>query len=149
VPWSSPVVQLLEWTLAKALHIRGHRIQFGDIELHGGHQASRLLHIRVDNPIAKVVMCVAYGAGCQSFTTHEMSQVGAESSFGRSAGDRVAVGAGSAFKDHLACAHRIADLRWPTLLLNPTIEVFLRIDVNPQQHFAVLGSAVLGALAEI
>ena len=35
------------------------------------------------------------------------------------------------------------------LLLNPTLEILLRLYVHTQQHLGVLGSAILGALAEV
>ena len=63
--------------------------------------------------------------------------------------DGVAVHAGGSFEDTAAFRHGIIIHRRLLLLLNPSAELFRRIDINAQKHLGMLDAAILSALAKI
>jgi len=61
----------------------------------------------------------------------------------------MAVQARARLEDHPSLRYSVRDDRLLTLLLNPSMEVRMRLDINPDEHLGVLDSAILCALAEI
>src|ERR1700674_672689 len=78
-----------------------------------------------------------------------MSQIRAEAPVRDSARNGMAVDARSSLKDptpFVRCA--ISHVRL-SFILNPLVELLLRVNVDAQEHLGVLHPAVLGALADI
>ena len=101
------------------------------------------------NPELEIFVSVGSGAGCDGFAAHEVSEIRAEAAIGDSAGDRVAIDAGSFFKDVATGSDgigRIGDLFFGS---NPLTELLGRIDVDAKKHFGVLSAAVLRALTKV
>src|ERR1700683_3104213 len=100
-------------------------------------------------PGPQVFRSVGCSARCNGVTTHQMREVRTKMSICDGSGNSVAVHAGSRLKDAAAFHNRVTRDGRLFLLLDPVVELFRRIHINPQQHFGVLDAAILRALTEI
>src|SRR5271163_1020153 len=60
----------------------------------------------------------------------------------------MAVDTSRRFKNPAAFTDCITQLRWLAFFLDPPVELILRFDVHAQEHFGVLGAAILGTLTK-
>jgi hypothetical protein len=101
------------------------------VEPHRRHERSRLEPTWVLNPQANILVVVPGYAGCDRVAAHQVGEVRTESPLCWRAGYCVAVYAGSSFKNTLPLIRGITRLRGLALLLNPVVELFARLNVNP------------------
>src|SRR5271167_2117534 len=136
-------------TSAKSLQIRRYRRRLLSAQTHRRHLAPGFDESRIVNPRQQVSRRVARHAGGYGLPAHEMRQIRTVGAICRGACNGVAVDAGRLLEDTLSLGRLVSDVRWLLLLVNPSIEIFTRVDVYAQKHFGVLGSAVLRALPQI
>src|SRR5580704_4318460 len=82
-----------------------------------------------------------------------MSQIGAETSVGNRSRNSMAINASCCLKNppaFLSCIiHLCGHFCGFRLFLNPLLEFIWRVHVNTEKHLGVLGTAILGTLANI
>ena len=88
-------------------------------------------------------------AGRDRVSAHQVREVGTESPVGHCARHGVAVDAGGRLEYALSLGNSATCSRRLALLLNPSVEFILRLDINTQQHLGVLCPAILRTLAEV
>src|ERR1700722_3880395 len=133
----------------ECLQICGHGVQLLLVQLHRWHQGARFDSLGIPNPEPEIFWCVAGCAGCNRISTHQVGEVGTKASFRRCARHSVAVGAGSSFEYSLPLGSRVTHYGRLGLLLNPSVEVLMRLNINTQKHLGVLCPAVLSTLAQV
>ena len=89
-----------------------------------------------------------YSSG-KRLPAHQMSEVGAESTVSNRSGDRMAIDAGSRFKDAASLDNGVAQMRRLALPGDPLGEIIRGLhNRNAQQHLGVLCAAILSALSQ-
>ena len=101
------------------------------------------------DPQAQIGGSILGRARSECAAAHQVRQVGTEAPVCSRAADRVAVDAGGGFEDVLTRAGSCVLSSGLLLRLDPSREIAGRVHRDAQQHFGVLRSAILGALAEI
>lgn len=119
------------------------------VQMHRGHQGARFEVSRIVDEGTQVVRRIRHRTGGDGGSAGEMGEIRAEGAFGCRARDGVAVDARVGLKDGAPVGSG-GKLRGVFLLLrDPCGKGRWRIRIDADEHFGVLGSAVLRALAEI